>query len=288
MDETVTGTEPITEHDVFVVEPGGSIVAGTSEHFQPFPEQGSRQVMVLLTIGENRYHCSLLDSFRLTDKHYAVLFPLGMSRGSAEETGASQPLILELCWHCAGYPDCQTRQCPDCSLKFRELENLEFQLVAQHFKDRKASSSSAQHYIALQRGFYTGNIEDFQCCHQCNTLFQRSRCPNCSNTATKRERVCAIVSTTSPEKELLEFLEQAQDLFHKMISGETVAVSIGENAPAFLLDSLSNGTEDVHISALLALRLCGYEVWGSGTEPSYHFYRRPGSLRFEKTCPRDA
>lgn len=121
-------------------------------------------------------------------------------------------------------------------------------------------------------------------CNLCNALIRPgfSRCPHCAGDTSQRIRPCELSRThESTDKEVREFIEEAEDLFFSVVHGEASRhVVLGSNAPRLILTTLAcPDSPKIEYAALLALRLCGYEVWGAADGRS-HSYREPGADAF--------
>ncbi len=74
-------------------------------------------------------------------------------------------------------------------------------------------------------------------------------------------------------------IKNSEELFFQYENYETIV--LGRNAIELLLDNLSTSTGHEEYSTMLALRMCGVEIWSS-IEESYRFkYRLPGEFEFQ-------
>lgn len=121
-------------------------------------------------------------------------------------------------------------------------------------------------------------------CNLCNALIRPSfsKCPHCSGESSPRIPLCDLSNThESTPGEVREFIEAAEDRFFGVVYGEeSRSVVLGINAPRLILATLAcPDSPKVEYGAMLALRLCGYEVWRASDGWSY-FYREPGADEF--------
>jgi hypothetical protein len=112
-------------------------------------------------------------------------------------------------------------------------------------------------------------------------------CPHCSGTNAAREPACVLVSShESSTEEVLAFINQAEELSFRRIWGQSYSRScLGSNSVHLILATLAHPmSAQQEYSALLALRLCGFEVWG--TIDNRHYYYRASDFTEFQTLER--
>ncbi len=118
-------------------------------------------------------------------------------------------------------------------------------------------------------------------CNLCNALhpLDAKECAHCSGNFEKKEPKYVIdESKHSSNEEIKTLIKNSEELFFQEENYETIV--LGSNAINLLLDNLRTSEGHEEYSIILALRMCGVEIWGN-TDESFKFkYRLPGELNF--------
>ncbi|MDC1162108.1 hypothetical protein OAT18_01565 [Tenacibaculum sp.] len=147
-----------------------------------------------------------------------------------------------------------------------------------------SSIKSKSEIIGLIEEVYSENkISYNKTCYLCNAFVDvGNNCPKCSGSFKRGKRKCIIDSfKKSSKSEILSFIKISELHFFQLENYETIV--LGYNTISELIELL-NSIENEHkeYEVMLALRMCGVEIWGSSLKNIRYTYRLPDEEVFNE------